>query len=78
MTKDERHGKTGSHVTWRIDELARRLHVSASVIREAIKSGELTASKLGSKLRSPVVVEESAVQEWLALKRISPTKGKSS
>lgn len=46
--------------------------IGGSKLREAIRRGDLEASKLGDSPRSPVVVTHAAIERWLESHRVEP------
>lgn len=57
---------------FRVPDAAMLYSVGANVFFDAIRRGELEASKLGDAPRSPVVVTRAAIEKYLASKRIKP------
>jgi hypothetical protein len=62
---------------FRVPDAAARYSVGANVFFDAIRRGELEASKLGNAPRSPVVVTRAAIERYLAAKRIKPQHAES-
>lgn len=57
---------------FRIPDAAARYSLGANVLFEAIKRGELEASKIGDSQRSPVIVTRISLERWIASRRIRP------
>jgi hypothetical protein len=57
---------------FRIPDAARLYSVGANVFFDAIRRGELEASKLGDSPRSPVIATRAAIERYLAARRIRP------
>ena len=57
---------------FRLPDAAKLKSVGANVLRDAIKRGELEASKLGDAPRSPVIVTRAALERYIESKRIKP------
>jgi len=48
-----------------VEQVARRLSVSADTVRRRIRSGEIPAVRLGSSERHPLRVSSIALEQWL-------------
>ncbi len=60
---------------FRVPDAASLYSVGANVFFDAIRRGELEASKLGDSPRSPVVVTRAAIERYLVARRIKPAFG---
>ena len=57
---------------YRVPDAAALYSLGANVLFDAIKRGELEASKIGDAPRSPVIVTRVSIERWIASRRIRP------
>jgi hypothetical protein len=72
--RKRRSNDLGSAEAFRIPDAAARYSVGTNVLRDAIKRGELEASKLGDAPRSPVIIRRVKIEEWIESRRIRPVE----
>ncbi len=71
MRKRNRSDLSTVHA-FRIPDAAAAYSIGANVLFNAIRNGELVASKLGNAPRSPVIVTREAIERYIESRRIKP------